>query len=229
VSRDGARVVGAPNLPWRDVAAASILSKLLDGVDVRVANDLKAIGWGEYRFGAGRDAETLLAIYVGTGVGGARIEHGRLALGAEGFAGEIGHVAAGPLDGPVCGCGLRGCLEAYVGGRAFAQVTSGRTASELEALARSGDERAREVLTDAGTRLGIVTAGAVMLDNPDVLILGGGVWDAAETLRSATLCALRERVSTARLATLRLAPAQLGDSAGIAGAADLARAEIHAR
>jgi glucokinase len=224
VSRRDGIVVSAPNLPWRDVPLAERTRDALGGTRVVVANDLKAIAWGESRHGAGVGARTLLVIYVGTGVGSAVIDDARLLLGAEGFAGELGHIRVGPDDGPACGCGSRGCLEAYVGARAFANASGGLTTSELEARANAGDPSAQRILDGAGDRLGNAAAAAVMLANPDVLAWGGGAWESSQRLRDRSHAAFGSALHPDRVRTLRVREAMLGGAAGIIGAADLARA-----
>ena len=165
----------------------------------------------------------MTAVFVGTGVGSATVEDGRLVMGAEGFAGEVGHVNAGGADGVACGCGMRGCLEAYVGARALlAGEAEGASVSDLEVRANGGDGAVRTRLENAGERLGRAVGAAVMVANPDVLVWGGGVWGASAILREATTRAVTASVHPKRLKTLRIADAVLGERAGIVGAATLA-------
>src|SRR5262249_19191826 len=107
----------APNLGWHDVDFRGLIAARLPGRPIRLANDVGAITFGEYSFGAGRGTEHLLCIYAGTGIGGGLIAGGRLITGATGIASEIGHskVIYAP-DARLCGCGQRGCIEAYAGG-----------------------------------------------------------------------------------------------------------------
>src|SRR5262245_21521026 len=127
-------VDNAPNLGWRDVDFGGLLHERIPGHLVRLVNDVGAITFGEYCLGSGRGTDNLLCIYAGTGIGGGVISAGRLVTGATGIASEIGHtkVTRGPAA-RLCGCGQRGCIEAYAGGRKLAE----RAREELSAGARS--------------------------------------------------------------------------------------------
>ena len=240
VERGTGFVTRAPNLGWIDVPFGELLRRRLK-MPVAVHNDLKAIAWGEYRFGAGAGASTLLVVFVGTGVGAAVVADGQLLLGGRGFGGESGHVQVGPADGPTCGCGRRGCLEAYVGGHAMsrrAQELSlqGRistlpeeadrrewTVSDLEDLSRRGDSEALALLEHGGTLLGRAIGSLVTFLNPDFVLMGGGVWDSSEYLRDAMRAALDGASHPDLRKSVHLAESALGTKAGVAGAADLAR------
>ncbi len=235
-------IARAPNLGWIDVPFGELLERRL-GVPVVVYNDLKAIAWGEYRFGAGVGADTLLVVFLGMGVGSAIIAGGTLWTGARGFGGEIGHVKSGPHDGPLCGCGRRGFLEAYVGGGALARRASELrdkgglkllpaesypevTALDLERAARRGDPDARMLLEQGGDLLGRSLGAVINVLNPDVLLLGGSVWFASDYVKDA----VREGIDYASHPDLRksvrIVESALGATAGVAGAADLARRKI---
>ncbi len=235
-------VARAPNLGWVDVPFGELLERRL-GVPVVVHNDLKAIAWGEYRFGAGVGADTLLVVFLGTGVGSAIVAGSTVWTGARGFGGEIGHVKSGPDDGPLCGCGRRGCLEAYVGGGALARRaaelrakgqlksiagTADITALDLERAAMHGDPDARVLLEQGGDLLGRSLGAVINVLNPDVLLLGGGVWFASQYVRDA----VREGIDYAShpflRKSVRIVESALGPSAGVVGAADLARRKVAA-
>ncbi len=238
VERASGYVARAPNLGWIGVPLGELLHRRLNA-PVVVHNDLKAIAWGEYRFGAGRHARELLAVFVGTGVGGAVISDGVLQLGARGFYGEIGHVRVGPDDGPQCGCGRHGCLEAYVGGSALARRAEearaqGRlkrlaahtgevTAADLERAANAGDPDAQRLLEQGGELLGRVLGSMITFLNPDVLLLGGGVWASSEHVKDAVRLGVDLTSHPDFRRSVRIVDGALGDRAGVLGAADLAR------
>jgi glucokinase len=245
VDRDRARVLFAPNLAWRDLDLKADLEALVE-LPVVIENDANAAAWGEFRFGAAADADDLLLVTVGTGVGGGVVIDGSLFRGAFGVGGEIGHVRV-VRDGIECGCGNLGCLEAYGSGTALvrsareaavadpaaaaavlalaggdADAIEGRMISEAAA---SGDTFSVDQLAQLGTWLGegIATMAAVL--DPGVVALGGGVSAAGDLLLAPTRAAYQAHL-TGRghrpEADFRLAT--LGNRAGLIGAADLARA-----
>lgn len=243
VERDTGFVARAPNLGWIDVPFGELMRRRLK-LPVVVHNDLKAIAWGEYRFGAGVGARTLLVIFVGTGVGAAVIAEGNLLVGARGFGGEIGHIKVGPDDGPLCGCGRRGCLEAYVGGHALAlkarqSIAEGRislahdpgesrelTAADLEELSNRGDAEAQALLEGGGMQLGRVLGSMVTFLNPDTVLMGGGVWDSSDVIKDAVRIGLDLSSHPDLRKSVRIVEGRLGSRAGVIGAADLARRHI---
>jgi glucokinase len=169
------RTGALPNLPgWNGFAVRESLQGLL-GVPVVMENDAKVAALGEMAFGAGKKYRDFVFVTLGTGIGGAVVAGGRLVSGALGGAGEIGHIQVDP-DGPVCGCGRRGCVEAIASGPAIERAYgAGRPASEVFALAMKGDAQAREVLDTAGRALGAGLAAAVTLLEPEAIVFGGGI------------------------------------------------------
>lgn len=240
-SHDGL-VVQAPNLGWSGVPLGADLTAAAR-LPVMVENDVRAAAWGEYRFGAGRGAGSLIAVFVGTGVGSGAVLGGRLWRGAGNAAGEVGHTQVVP-DGLPCRCGQRGCLEQYVSGSGFqrrlaaglaagvstalAKVTGGDptqlTAPMVWEAAAAGDRFAAEVVADAERSLALGVANYVTLLNPEVLVFGGGVVEHVPALVEAATPALLARTTVLARASLRIALARLGDWSGVVGAADLARA-----
>jgi glucokinase len=190
---DSGTVVHAANLGWRNVPLAGTLAAAFD-VPVTVENDVRAAAWGEYRFGAHRAVGSLLAVFVGTGIGSCAVLDGRLWRGAGNAAGELGHTQV-VRDGLSCPCGGRGCLEQYASAAGFrrrfrdARAVGVKTAlseltdddpAALEATmvaagANSGDELARGLWSDATRYLTMAVANYVTILNPEVLILGGGL------------------------------------------------------
>jgi glucokinase len=235
-------VVYAPNLDWRDVPLAATLRRSFP-VAVVVENDVRAAAWGEYRFGAGRGAASMLAVFVGTGVGSGAVLDGRLWRGASNAAGEIGHTQVVP-DGLPCPCGRRGCLEQYASGSGFqrrfvealgrgvrsrlTESTGGEpgrlTAPMVAEAAERGDELAGTLWADAARYLAMALANYVTLLNPDALILGGGVIASAPRLGETVATVVPGLTTILARGTLRIDSAQLGDWSGTIGVADLARA-----
>jgi len=180
-SRDG-RLALAPNLGWRDVPVGPILAERLS-TPVYVDNDTKAAGLAETLFGSCRDAHDFVYVAGHSGIGGALYLGGRLYRGADGFAGELGHVKV-RRGGRPCGCGGRGCLEAYLSETALLESAreAGLEVDDLDALAaadEAGDPLARAVLAEAGEILGDACADLVNLVNPERIVLGGAFATAA--------------------------------------------------
>jgi glucokinase len=234
-------VANAPNYGWRDVDLARLLVERMPGRTARLYNDLNAIAYGEHRYGAGRGAGDLLCVYLGTGVGGGMVLDGRLYLGSDNLAGEIGHVKVVP-GGRRCGCGQLGCIEAYVSGRNLAErardelsrpgappslaLTLAGDAARIHAghideAARRGDAWAGALWDEVAPMLGLVLANAVTILNPSRLVLGGGVWDGAPDLRRRATVAFRALVNAPSGDAVTLLDTALGDGAGMLGAAAL--------
>lgn len=240
IHKDSGVLSVAPNLGWRDVPLGKMLEARM-GRPVRVVNDLSAAAWGEFHAGAGRGAQDVLVVFVGSGVGSAIIAGGRLVDGGGGVAGEVGHIKVVP-GGRRCGCGELGCLEAYVGGHnliaqtrellaagasaALARLTGGDPARitpvTLEQAAEAGDVEAREVYERAARFLAVAVANYVTVLNPARLILGGGVLSHCPGLRRRVEEGVREWSSRTSREGLLIADAELGDNSGIIGAALLA-------
>lgn len=230
-------VVYAPNLGWHDVPLRDEIESAF-GIPTYVENDVRAAAWGEYRFGVGRGAQSLIAVFVGTGVGSGAVMDGLLLQGFNNAAGEIGHTEVVP-GGLPCACSQLGCLEAYASGRGFvrrleAAVAAGvatsliretggdptrLTAPLVARAAAAGDPLAREMWDDAERYLGTALAGYVTLLNPELLVLGGGIMTTVPMLFDALAERVRAR-TTVMARGVRVEHAGLGDSAGIFGAAD---------
>lgn len=237
-------VVFAPNLAWRNEPLRATVEQAC-GLPAVVENDANAAAWGEARFGAARDVDSMVLLTIGTGVGGGVVLDGQLYRGHNGMAAEVGHLTVVP-GGRRCGCGNRGCLERYASGRALVREArdladvspeygarmlelgdgepEGITGPEVTQAAREGDPAALEAFSVIGTWLGRGLASLAALLDPDMFVLGGGVSRAGELLRrpaeEAFLAGLTARA-------YRQPPpvtlAELGAQAGIVGAADLAR------
>jgi glucokinase len=244
IASDRSTVLFAPNIAWRNEPLGADLARLT-GLPVVVENDANAAAWGEFRYGAGRDVDDQLMVTVGTGVGGGIVTDGRLLRGAHGVGAEIGHLCIVP-EGRPCGCGNRGCLEQYGSGTALVRsareaVAAGsllardllqRAGGDAEAItgpmitdaAKEGDRFAIEQFEQLGAWLGHGIASLAAVLDPAVVVIGGGVSEAGDLLVE-PLRATFERELTGRgfrpRAEIRLA--QLGNRAGVIGAADLAR------
>ena len=244
IDQHRATVMFAPNLAWRDLDLKGDLEKRI-GLPVVVENDANAAAWGEFTFGAAADSDDLLLVTVGTGVGGGLVLDGQLYRGAFGVAAEIGHIRI-ERNGRLCGCGNLGCFEQYGSGSALvrdARAAASADPESAEALlvragghidmitgpmiteqALAGDAFAVEQLAVLGGWLGegIATLAAVL--DPGVVAIGGGVSAAGDLLLDPARESYRSQL-TGRghrpEADFRLA--QLGNKAGLIGAADLAR------
>ena len=217
--RDG-RGVLLPNLhgEWVGQPIAEPLQQAL-GRPVRLINDGHAFAVAEARLGAARGAKDVLCVVCGTGIGGGLVIGGRLHLGVEDRAGEIGHHTI-LADGPPCGCGNRGCLETLAGARAIAQDAGQQSFDAVVASAQRGDERCREALRRAGEYIGIAIANLTIFITPQRVVVGGGVAEAGELLLDPLRAEVRRRAGrVAPLDAIEIVGATLGADAGAVGAA----------
>ncbi len=203
--------------PWAGHPVAGPVADAL-GVPVFLINDARAFGLAELRLGAGRGASSMVGLTLGTGVGGVFAIDGRVHQGHDGTAGEIGHQTIDP-DGPWCGCGNRGCLEAYARADRIAAACGTATAEEAVRAAREGDARARAGLAAVGRYLGIGIANMITVISPDRVVLGGGVAAAGEFLFAPIRAEIARRVRTTSIDDVTLVAAELGTLAGAIGAA----------
>ncbi|MDR5704419.1 MAG: ROK family protein [Armatimonadota bacterium] len=234
-------VFSPPNLRgWEDVPLADLLKEHFP-LPVVLENDANAAAAGEWWRGAGRGVDHLVYLTVGTGIGGGLILGGKVYRGAGGLAGEIGHINVLP-EGPLCGCGARGCLEAVAAGPAIARmarqaVEEGRgrrilehsqgrieaiTAQTVEEAAREGDEVAREIFWRAGTYIGIAVGSLINLLNPQRVVIGGGVARAGPLLFDPIQEAARAHSFPRAFQGVEILPALLGEDAGVVGVAAVA-------
>lgn len=231
-------VTTSPNLSgWRDVPLRDIIAERL-GLTTYLINDASAAALGEHRFGAGRGVDNLIYLTVSTGIGGGIIIDGELYLGADGCAGEIGHMII-ETHGPQCNCGKFGCLEALASGSAMTresvrrlnqgekssiiELVDGRlegiTAETVSLAARKGDSLACDIVARAATYLGIGLANLVNIFNPELIVIGGGVSKMGNMLLAPARKAIREIAFKLPARTARIVRARLGSNAGIIGAA----------
>lgn len=190
------------------------------GVPVRAVNDAQAAAWGEYVHGAGRGAASMVFLTVSTGVGGGLVLDGRLRIGAGGMAGHLGHMV-GAADGPVCGCGRRGCVEAVASGRALAQAATDAFGEAIDAPAlfrRAVHDPAAAALVDrAASAIARLLADLRAALDLELAVVGGGVGLAPGFLDRVT----RTMATEPPQFRIALHPAALGHDAGLIGMADL--------
>jgi glucokinase len=241
----GSTVLFAPNLAWRDEPLRDYVTKAV-GLPTVLENDANVAAWAEFRFGAGRDADdSMVMITVGTGIGGGIVLNGSLWRGANGIAGELGHIESVP-DGHPCGCGRLGCLEQYASGKALLrfgragarqepdrarlllELAGGDplaiTGQQVTKAAEEGDEVARDAFTQIGYWLGVAMADLAQIFDPQLLVVGGGVIEAGDLLMGPTERTYRDQLAQrGRFPVAELKAAETGNTAGVVGAADLAR------
>jgi glucokinase len=229
-------VFNPPNLPgWVRVPLSERIHQAL-GLPAVLENDANAAGLGEFRYGAGRGAQSIVYMTVSTGIGGGIILDGKVWHGLKDAAGEIGHMTVCP-DGPMCGCGNRGCLEAMASGPSIARrargvVANGRpsrlgeipspTSADVVRLAQAGDVVAREVWDEAVMYLGIGVAAVITILAPERVVIGGGVTKAGDYLFQPLREQVRQRVKLVPVESVPILPAALGPDVGILGAAAVA-------
>ncbi|GDX14818.1 glucokinase [Actinomycetes bacterium] len=213
----------SPNIPGSvDVAVKSELTTKLHR-PVYVDNDGNAAALAEWRFGAGRGARNMWMVTLGTGIGGGHVVNGEVQRGVNGFAGEIGHMVVHP-DGPRCTCGRKGCWEVYASGRGLRMLASGEPGENVIERARHGETDAVAVLEAYARWVAIGISNVTNVSDPDVIVIGGGVSEAADIIMPMirrwfveTLYSPEQR----KHPDLRIA--QLGEHAGAIGAALLPR------
>lgn len=229
-------VLLASNLGWRDVPVAGLLSRELEEVPVVADKDTNVAALAEARLGAGQSFEHFLYVTAGTGIGGGLVLNGALYRGATGGAGDVGHIVVDP-EGPPCGCGDHGCVEVFASGggivsrtkeallqggqkaEASSLAAEGLTAEAVFVAAQKGDALAAGVVRRAGEMLGLALADYVNINNPEAIVLGGGLLRAGELYREPVERELKRRALPALGEVVRLVPPGLGDDVGPIGAA----------
>lgn len=248
IDRKAGIVLDAPNLGVRDMPLGDILNKEF-GKPVAVGNDVEVAALGEYLYGSGRGYSNFVCMFIGTGIGSGIVQNGRLYTGLTGTAGEAGHMII-QAGGRICGCGNRGCLEAYASRTAItkaimADIHHGRTSvliddaehqlKEGEAVIRSGllahaighgDELVTEIVTEAADYLGYGLASIMNFYNPECIILGGGVIEAIDLLFERAVHRARTVALAAPAKKTEIMRAKLGDFSGVVGAACLGAEKV---
>jgi glucokinase len=238
-----------PNLPgqWLNVPLQSMIEEEVE-LPVALINDVRAITLGEWTFGAGRGADTIACLAIGTGIGGGVVVNGQFHLGIGGTAGEFGHHVV-EVDGLPCGCGGKGCLELYASGPAIAamgvkEVMHGHTtrigelvdhdlnridAGVIVQAALEGDFIAQAILQRVGRYLGIAVGNILGVISPQRVIFGGGVSQAGDLLLRPIVQTVKERVHVIPLQSVEFVLAELGINGGLVGAALWARRRCEKR
>jgi len=245
ISSDRETVLATPNIAaWNGVNLDKELT-LAIGKPIVLENDANAAAWGEFKFGAGRGRNDLMMLTLGTGVGGGLILDGRLFRGAFGIGAELGHLRLVP-DGFLCGCGIRGCLEQYATGGALLRnareainaspelarnllargdgTIEGLQGAHITAAARDGDAVALAAFNTLAQYLGAGIASLCAVIDPSCVVLGGGIIEAGEIFLAPTReAAIRLIPFSGKHPYPEIVNAELGNSAGLVGVADLSR------
>jgi glucokinase len=243
VDTESGRVIFAPNLPeWKDVPLKKALEKLLD-LPVFLGNDCNVCTLGVFDQEFKAKPRHLVGMFIGTGIGGGLILNGDLYCGHNLTAGEIGHMVI-EVNGPKCGCGNRGCLEALASRTAiFRRIESAvkdgqetlltdmlgkdlkdMRSGDLRKAIRKGDKFVGRVIEEAAEYAGIGVANLINILNPEIVVVGGGLIEALENeVMPALIKAAKEHVMPGTMAGIKIEASKLGDHAGITGAAVLAR------
>jgi glucokinase len=238
-------VIDAPNLNgWVNVPLRDRVQQQFKPV-VFLDNDANAAAYGEFWVGAGKDVQNLIVVTLGTGIGGGLIIEGKLYRGPDDTSGEIGHTTV-LLDGPLCNCGNRGCLEALSSATALVNRTiealrlgtksiiselcqnnlSKITAKMVYDAAMQNDKLALELFHETGFYLGVACANLVNIFNPEMIILFGGMINAGELLFAPVREEIKKRAFQPAVSRVKLVPAILGNDAGAIGAAGIALMEL---
>ncbi len=247
VAADRATVVFAPHLSWRHEPLQKALQKRI-AMPIFVDNDANAAVWAEWKFGAAQGETHVMMITLGTGIGGGILINGEVQRGRFGIAGEFGHMQIVP-GGHRCECGNRGCWEQYASGNALVRearslfsanspiasdlfdraegIPGNLTGPLITQAARDGDPTARELLAEIGNWLGLGIANLAAAFDPGAFVIGGGLSAAGDLLlASARETFKRQLTGRGYRPEARIVAAELGNDAGLIGAADLARSGV---
>ena len=235
VTEDGV-LHGCVNIGWGDVDLDDLAEDVIGISPVRIGNDARVAALGEAAYGAGKDAESMLMVTLGTGVGGGVVLGGKILMGMSGVAGEIGHMTIDPYETETCGCGKKGCLEQYASATGMVRAAErflkeknmdsvlrqkdAVSAKDLWDAAKAGDKLANEIVDFVCDRLGSALANAIYLVDTEMIVIGGGVCAAGQFLLDKVENAYNGKVF-AHSRNKKFALAKLGNDAGIMGAAAL--------
>ena len=226
----------APNIPgWVNIPIVQIIEDEFK-IPTRIDNDVHCAALGELNFGAGKGCENFICMTVGTGIGSGIVINGKLVRGASNAAGELGHIKLQMHDGPLCGCGDYGCMEAFASGPSIVAMAkeyllSGKSTRFQEMAnggeitpyivaqaALEGDPVAKRIFTKMGEYIGFGLASVVNLLNPERIIIGGGVADAGDILLDPIRETIKKRAMVVAGSAVEIVAAKLGNSAGVIGA-----------
>ena len=246
VAADRATVVFSPHLSWRQEPLRDALQRRV-AAPIAVDNDANAAAWAEWKFGAGRGETHLMIVNLGTGIGGGIVVDGHMQRGRFGIAGEFGHMQV-VSNGIRCECGNRGCWEQYASGNALVREARSLMAAQspmahglhhavggdpdiltgpvVTAAAQAGDRTAIELLAEIGGWLGVGIANLAAAFDPGTFVIGGGVSAAGDLLLGPARDTYRKHLTGRGFRPeAMIVAAELGNEAGLIGAADLARSE----
>jgi glucokinase len=247
VNSDRTAIRFAPHLPWVDTPVARQMSERI-GLPVLLEHDANSAAWAEYRFGAAADGRNVVMVAIGTGIGAALLIDGRIYRGSYGVAPELGHIQVVP-DGRACPCGKRGCWERYCSGTALVDTAvellaadpgsstilarevfldpGSLTGRRIASAAQDGDEIGRRTMDEFSRWLGVGLAMVSDVYDPDLIVIAGGVaTSSSQFLNDAQEHYARLVTGAGHRPLARIRTTQLGEAAGMIGAADLARSEF---
>ncbi len=238
IDREKGVIIAAPNLDCYDLNLKQIISEKFN-LPVFVGNDLEVAAIGEQKFGAGKDCDDFVCVFVGTGVGSSIVKNGKIIYGSTGTAGEIGHIIV-DLNGRPCACGAHGCLEAYASRSAIEKRIEGAlkkgrksaileylepgkaiTSSMIEKSIEKEDELVLQCVTEASEYLSGGLASIINFINPELIILGGGLIEAVDYFYQNTIKKAKSKSLPVPAEKIRFKKAMLGDYSGVIGAAFL--------
>lgn len=222
----------APNLNLKNIPIKFRLEEEFN-ITVKVENDARAMALGESWFGGHGDADSMVAVNLGRGVGAGIVINGKLYHGAQGIAGELGHMTI-DINGEICECGNRGCLQTFASGAAIAkrakkqlnEKTGNKTAQEIFESAESGDQSSVDMLEETGEIIGIGLTNLIHLINPGEIVLGGGVMKSEKYMMPAILRTIQQRSLTAEARQTKVTVTKLGEQATLLGAVSLLLVEL---
>ena len=234
VDKKGETILFSPNLPlWRNIPIKRMVSERFS-VPCVLENDANAAAWGEKWVGAGREADSLVMLTIGTGIGGGIVINKKLWRGVNNVAAEIGHMVI-QMDGPKCSCGNYGCIEAYASATAKVRrfkesLKSGmpsslKDAGEItakminDAALQQGDRASLDIIKETGQYLGIAIVNIMHILNPEVIVLTGGMIGSGDLLMNPIKQVIEEKAFEASAKETKIVFSQLGNDAGIIGAA----------
>jgi len=233
VDKKGETILFSPNLPlWRNIPIKRMVSERFS-VPCVLENDANAAAWGEKWVGAGKEADSLVMLTLGTGIGGGIIINNKLWRGVNNVAAEIGHMVI-QMDGPKCSCGNYGCIEAYASATALVRrfkelLKSGMpsslkdagdvTAKMINDAAFQGDKASLDVIKETGHYLGVALVNIMHVLNPEVIVLTGGMIGSGDLLMNPIKQVIKEKAFEASAKETKIVFSQLGNDAGIIGAA----------
>lgn len=238
IDRKNGVIIAAANLDCYDLNLKKILTEKFD-IPVYVGNDVEIATIGEQKFGAGKDCNDFVCVFVGTGVGSAIVKDGKIIIGATGTAGEIGHIIV-DLNGRQCSCGAHGCLEAYASRSAIERRIEGAlkkgrkscildyletgksiTSSMIQKSIEREDELVLQCVTEASEYLSGGIASIINFINPELIILGGGLIEAVDYFYQKTIKKAKAKSLPVPAEKIQFKKAMLGDYSGVIGAAFL--------